>query len=205
MTTASTATQLAPQREVSLARFGAASHRTFKASSGEVEVNGEKHPKISTNVTVATAAIGAEVTFYGLKSSMTAFHPASNTFITVERLNVVPNVPEKLKVLLHEDAFWKDPRSQVFRTVFQRIVAKNMKCLKSEFSTPLSTTIPDETELAQLKANPEEYQQRKDEAIKADILKARDYMDVNLRKHMDRFAEIVAEELVAYATPWRVR
>lgn len=189
MTTASTVIQLAPPREVSLARFGAASHRTFKASSGEVEVNGEAHPRISTSVTVVTAAIGTEVTFYALKSSMTAFHPASKTFITEERLNDVPNVPEELKALLHQDAFWKDPRNQHVLTCFDRIVAKNMKCLETAFSTPLGIDTTQEADMARILENPD---------------MARVYIIYHLEKHMDHFGRIVANEIDTYARPWQV-
>jgi hypothetical protein len=220
MTTASTLTQPVPSREVSLARFGAASHRTFRASSGEVEVNGEKHPQLSTNVTVVTAAIGTEIMFCGFKSSMTAFHEASNTFVSVEKLYDIDGVSEHFKALLHEDRFFNDPRNHFALDCFEELLKKNLKSLESAFLTPLDNSTSGDTaaitrefpseplalpldEMTEAKSDPIKYWRGRNEAeqarIRADAGSAEDYLFACLERHMSTFCGVVANELSQYA------
>jgi hypothetical protein len=109
ITTTNSFAEMVPSQVTTLARGGASFTRNFCATRGEVEVSeGVKSPAVSVEASIVTAAIGTQPHFWAIRASITIFHEPSKTFVTVQdALHDLPQIPEQLKGIVHEDFFWR--------------------------------------------------------------------------------------------------
>lgn len=97
-------------RTISLARFGGAFNRNFKAECGSVEVTpGVSEPQAQVTTKIITSAIGTEAQFYAVRASISVYHAPSHTVVTQNDCMMKLPIDERAMASLHADETWLTP------------------------------------------------------------------------------------------------